>query len=236
MSTTYGFDKETVQKLKRDHDRLLAMVLPLVSASGQRTPVGKAKRLRFRNDSADTIPAYGVMRVTGLTNYAGQAVITVDEPSTTFSNLYLLNGSMDVAADGDGYCQPMRQYFLAAYDAGTPVFGEGWGPKPSQSTLSKGYPGFVIVGIHNSTDKIAVVEQRPMLTLLGKANGAISARSGTTPGTGTMDIYYVTGTTLTDTTMDVTVKNLSATAVTASAYIMAKWIGDAWYVDFEDCT
>ena len=42
--------------------------------------------------------------------------------------------------------------------------------------------------------------------------------------------------TLTDTTIDLTVKNLSGTAVTADAYVMARLIDGDWWVDFEDCT
>ncbi len=71
----------------------------------------------------------------------------------------------------------------------------------------------------------------------GKADGAITARSGTTPGTGTMDIYTLVDGVLTDSTKEVTVKNIASAEVTASAYIMAEYdSGDeVWYVYFEDC-
>lgn len=192
------------------------------------------KIVAFKNVSGETIPGYGVIRITAVTVTDGIVLLSGDKPSTTFAKEYAVNCAADCAADSWGSCYRSGDV-LASYDTGTPANGEGWGPKPGQWTLSKGYPGFIVHGIVDATNKILLGSGGTITTLLGKASGAITARSGTTQGTGTMAIWYDNAGTLTDTTMTVTVKNLSATAVTASAYIQAKWIGNAFYVDYEDC-
>lgn len=69
----------------------------------------------------------------------------------------------------------------------------------------------------------------------------VTARSGTTAGSGTVSIYYIDrtagGKVLTDTTSELTVYNMSASAITANAYITIKKcsLDEDWIVDAEDC-
>lgn len=72
-------------------------------------------------------------------------------------------------------------------------------------------------------------------TRIGKADGAISARSGTTVGSGTVSVYTLVGTTLTDTGVNETWYNLADAAVTSGAYVQGKVVGSVVFVDFEDC-
>ena len=72
-------------------------------------------------------------------------------------------------------------------------------------------------------------------TRIGQADGAISARSGTTVGSGTVSIYTLVGTTLTDTTNNETWYNMSESAVTSGAYVQGKVVSGVVFVDFEDC-
>jgi len=77
-----------------------------------------------------------------------------------------------------------------------------------------------------------------MQTAVAKAGASgVTARSGTTVGTGIVSIYYIDGSTFTDTGEDVSVLNMSATAVANNAYITIKRcsLSDAWIVDAEDC-
>lgn len=75
-------------------------------------------------------------------------------------------------------------------------------------------------------------------TALAQAGSyGVSARSGTTAGTGDVTIYHIVGGVLTSTGKTLTAKNLSGTAVTASAYITVKRcsLDEDWVVDAEDC-
>ncbi len=139
----------------------------------------------FKNLSGYTVPAKGVMAQQGVTQDAGghtntRNVITTARPDTTFRRDYWVNGLADVANNTFGVCGSSESPMEALYDSGTPATGEGWGPKPGQFTLSKGFPGFTIVGITDSFNKAALVKQEPILQLLVKTTAAINTNASTT--------------------------------------------------------
>jgi sorbitol-specific phosphotransferase system component IIBC len=77
-------------------------------------------------------------------------------------------------------------------------------------------------------------------TLIGVvATGGITARAGTTPGTGTINVYHVndSGTLAHYNSQAITVYNLSSAAIVAGKYVMCKrdYVSWKWFVDFEDC-
>jgi len=77
-----------------------------------------------------------------------------------------------------------------------------------------------------------------MQTAVAKAGGSgVTARSGTTAGSGTVSVYYIASGVLTDSGQDVAVVNMSATAVANDAYITIKRcsLDEDWIVDAEDC-
>ena len=66
--------------------------------------------------------------------------------------------------------------------------------------------------------------------------GTISGRSGTTPGSGTVDWFEIDDSgVLADTGENVTVLNLAAEATDPDAYLQAKKVRGIWLVDFEEC-
>lgn len=77
-----------------------------------------------------------------------------------------------------------------------------------------------------------------MQTAVAKAGASgVTARSGTTAGSGSVSIYSIVAGVLTDTGQDVTAYSLSATAVANNAYITIKRcsLDEEWIVDAEDC-
>lgn len=75
-------------------------------------------------------------------------------------------------------------------------------------------------------------------TAIGYTTGGISARSGTTAGTGTIDVYYRTQAgALTGTGENLAVYNIADAAVGSSSYVMVKRsaMSGYWYVDFAEC-
>jgi len=77
-----------------------------------------------------------------------------------------------------------------------------------------------------------------MQTAVAKAGGSgVTARSGTTAGSGTVSIYSIVEGILTDTGETVTAYSLSGTAVANNAYITIKRcsLDEDWIVDAEDC-
>ena len=77
-------------------------------------------------------------------------------------------------------------------------------------------------------------------TMIGVvATGGITARAGTTPGTGTVNVYHVndSGVLAHYNSQTITVYNLSSAAIVADKYVMCKrdYVSWKWFVDFEDC-
>lgn len=102
-----------------------------------------------RNDSGEEIPAYGVMRVTGIVTEEDREYYKVDKPGTTFSREYLVNGPVAIGtADDEKYgtaqLGPRVQALFDDAD-GTPTAGDGYGPKPGQWSLAKNYPETALV-------------------------------------------------------------------------------------------
>ena len=66
-------------------------------------------------------------------------------------------------------------------------------------------------------------------------SSGVSARSGSTPGSGQVTLYTLTSGALTATSKTVTAYNLSSTAVAGSAYVGLVWASGVWWVMWEDC-
>ena len=195
VSDLYGF------KTQRDLERVIQAV---VRSENSPRGFGKDRGRRaadptqwftFRNDYSGTVPAFGVMRITGVVTLASDLgssggyndlpILKCDQPSTTFYQQYAVNGPQTVATGEYGSCA-LSGLIQVAYDTGTPAQGEGWGPKPSQFTLSENYPAAgQIVAVTDSTNKYALCHFGPIERIFGRAQGAI-AKDATT---GIVEVY-----------------------------------------------
>ncbi len=73
--------------------------------------------------------------------------------------------------------------------------------------------------------------------LLGKTDEEIAARSTTTTGVGTVSVFKIAGTTLTDTTVNVEAHNMAGSAVATDTYVQMNKdpFSGLWVINFEDC-
>ncbi len=145
--------------------------------------------LEFVNNSSTPVPAYGIVRVTGVAIVEpGHVVLTVDQPNTfgCQANCFV-NGPVAVTAGQYGYgtrSGPM----VALYDPadGAPAFGDAWGPRPGTWKLKKQTGGFFCLGPPtNSTSAVALFAPLPMLTFRGKTIAAAINKGAS----GTINIF-----------------------------------------------
>ena len=97
---------------------------------------------------------------------------------------------------------------------------------------------FLATRTQDGTLIVIDVYARPGAAMIAKVNsGGITARSGTTAGSGTVTAYKLVGTTLTSTSTTHTVYNISAASIAADKWVQCKreWYSGYWFVDFEDC-
>jgi hypothetical protein len=132
--------------------------------------------IEFRNDNANGVPPFGILRVTGTTILANREILTCDQPNAYGSTyLHFINGPATVASGKTGKCFngfPVS----AAFDIGdgTPAFGSMWGPRNGTWLLKKNTHGFRVVGLPDQVNGVVSVIREPMLTV----RGTIAADAG----------------------------------------------------------
>lgn len=160
--------------------------------------------MQVRNDSGEVIPAFGIMRITGVALVKLQAIIKVDKPNSYGGRegRCLVNGPYPIAIDGYGEAQsgPVVGIYFDTADSATPAVGELWGPIDSSWKAKKYVPGFRIVGLSEAGANIVLAMLSPMRSVLVKtdaahakgASGTCSIYHGNTPGSETDSTYNLT--------------------------------------------
>lgn len=140
------------------------------------------------NAGASTIPAFGLMRVTGASTTDG-LVLTVDQPNADGQDV-LINGPTPILAGGRGvatYETPSQVY----YDTGdgSPANGETWGAGSGTYKAKKNKAGFKILG--GAGSELVVAARQDQTSSGGSGSGltnfvgfrmkAYTRESGTQP-------------------------------------------------------
>lgn len=104
----------------------------------------------FRNDSGETVPAFGCMRVTNAETDGtlNRYVIVIAKPNST-GGPFVFNGPREVTngSYGIAYAGIVKAYFTA----GTPVAGQIWGPNSGWVVESGGDDAIKVFGPIEST-------------------------------------------------------------------------------------
>lgn len=172
----YGFNKQ------EDAEELLLLLkerrgrgpVGQIGKANPAAPVHHEEGEEFVNDSGETIPALSIACLDTFGSHLIYGAPKVVKPGTTFRNQLIITGQTAVADGTRGFFRH-QVYYKVKYDSGTPARGEGWGVKPGQWTISKGFPGCTIVGVVDSTNKIARVSlESPITQLYCKCTSAMT--------------------------------------------------------------
>lgn len=191
------------------------------------TPTG----VPFRNDSSgsETVPAYGVMRVTGSVDIDGVEHVTVAKPNTDFKRKYLVNGPTAVPYNETGKGTWLEEADWVLYDdANTPAIGESWGPSDGSWKLKKWRYGFTIVGNPSggATD-IVRAWQEEINEFIGKTDSTHNKNSQ-----GTISIYDGN---LADTTDNMASVENKFANVSSSKWVQVRWNAGKWHLVAAEC-
>jgi hypothetical protein len=178
--------------------------------------------IEYYNDSGEEIPAFGVMRISGMRKKDGRPVIQCKKPHTFGSQgQHRINGPVPVESSQYGVCL-IGNHVAALYDTadGTPAFGESWGPRDATWKLKKNTGGFRVLGNADTTNGVVVVVSVPMMGFFGKTDAAHNKSAD-----GTVSIYWGSDAG-TDTTENMTsVYNLFGN-VSSGKNVRCEWQGD----------
>lgn len=195
-----------------------------------RTPAPKKQLavIPFYNDSGETIPAWGVMRITAATvDSDGAWRLTCGKPNTTFYNTYLVNSGYDVPASEDWWGTYLwHSGYVLCDSTYTPTAGQEWGPTSGSWSLVRHRPGFLIDGGPTGSGAVyrAVAKQRIIADLFGKADADIAQGS-----TGTVSVWTRNASTGTyeDSTYNVTAFAIGG-AITSALFCSLRFDCGQW--------
>lgn len=205
-SNGYQFDRDSVKKLKADHETLKRRLHHLEQLI--RTGLGSdSKEQQVVVKASELIPAIDSFNCLG----TGKAKIYELSQQT----------SQTQAADGTyyyDYCyDESKREEIRIYNSSAVPIASGT---------------FIRCERHSKTG-LWLVE--PIQTAVGVSNG-ISGRSGSTAGSGTASLYYLSSGSLVDTGENVTVYNIADASITSGAWITIKQNSSGeWFVDMEAC-
>lgn len=142
----------------------------------------------FLNEGTTSIPAHGLIEITGRRFDNGRRTLTGRRPSSTLVSKYAVNFDRNIASGVYGRCHTSGMC-LALYGEGAPANDQLWGPKPNEAGLFKGFPGVGLVyGVHDPDRQLALIHLQPITTILGKMTAAA------TPGSSTSNWQVYAGT------------------------------------------
>jgi hypothetical protein len=129
-----------------------------------------------------TVPAYGVFVATQANNQNDYWVYDGSQAAVHGGgSIVLVNGCDDVPSGSVGWAGEARETPVwALYDTsdGTPQPGESWGPKANLWYLGRGLPGFVVLSVDGTNQRVLVSQTRGdnartarLTTLLAPAGG-----------------------------------------------------------------
>lgn len=195
----------------------------------------------YRNDSGETVPAFAVMKVTGVVAAAARATFTCDKPDSD-ATMYVTNGPFAVSdgAFGDCCVTPHR---IVNY-TGSLSAGDRCSPKVNDWVVEENSGGlFAVVGVVDSTRSLALVFLDQIaaggMKLIKAPSGGIPGRVGTLLGGVTCDVWTEAATNqqIQDSGDQIKVMNWTTSAACANGdrYGIAAWCNGGWYIIAEDC-
>lgn len=189
--------------------------------------------LSYRNDASESVPAFGLLRVTGAAIDAttGKTKLTAAKPNSTFNRWYAVNGPDPVAAGSHGRCTLLAGPVFALCNSATPAIDEEWGFTDGQWYLTQHRPGFIIIGgvTGSGSEQRALVLPREVRRLKGKPDSSIASGAS-----GTVSVYYRT----TDSTINITGYvdwAEGATAVSVNKESWWEYFEGRWYWTGGEC-
>lgn len=157
------------------------------------------------NAASETIPAFAVLRVSGINS---DGLIQVAKPNTNSDHNLLLNGPFDVPTSKYlSVTVPVAARALYETSDGTPANGEFWGSGNGSFKLRKAQAGVFIWGDADGESVLCTAVTATGI-LVGRTQGTMTAISSTTPGTGTVEIWKFSSGTLVNTGETETAYNL----------------------------
>ena len=205
--------------------------------SNPQKPLSNYQWFPFINNSGETIPPFSIFQIDGIDTTGNQVVYKAIKPTWAGAQ-YAVNGPIQVTAGKRGECC-LSPVFIVKY-TGTVVVNDFVGPVAATWTVARGVGTFKVLGIGDSTNRLASVRipESNAIHAQAPADG-IPGRIGMLEGSATCELLTNNATTgmLELTGVSVTIKNGATSAISANGdrHVWANWINGRWKAISEDC-
>lgn len=202
----------------------------------------KQRWLPAENVGATDISPFGVVEIVSIADdpLTLDKLWEVQRPTSATPSAVAICGPGGIAASGFGAIT-LDEPFMVLVDSGTtPAVGTTLGPKNASFETDNTGSYFLSLSAALTSPKRVLAKWntspggRPYI---GLTDGTITARSGTTLGSGTVSLYHNSGTTLSDSTTNVTAYNFAENSIAGSTYVQVEQLapnGD-WFITAVDC-
>lgn len=189
-----------------------------------------ANLAHVKNDAAEEIPAYAVMRITGAEQVRGQLYLTVEKPDGT-EGPHLLNGPEPIptGTPPDTYGLAQTGDILTGWFSGSPEIGDSLGPVDDEWELSPDGSGFQFLGAIGSQKVGAVRAVALNPTVFVKPDQNVSAGKLSSPDN-VFSKWKGPGADTDEDTGDDIEADYAVQDFTTADYCIAVSIGGKWYV------
>lgn len=199
-------------------------------------------RVVFRNDSGETIPAWGIVRVTGYVDSGERHCVTVTKPASS-AGVFIVNGSEPVPDGENGTSQPGPIVRVVYDSSDSPTVSKMFGVSGFKArSFPTGLPvaDVRMVGVLDPTNYIAFAIINPITQVMIKApSGGIPGRVGSLMQGAICDVVVMGTETdqLTTTSMQLKIYNWATSAACANGdrYGIASLVNGKWHIIAEDC-
>lgn len=204
---------------------------------------GPLARVYFVNQSGETVPPYGVIRITGYTvSDGGRILVNATKPTSTLGR-FVVNGPAAVEPNQVGLAINTNPLIVAYASGFTLTAGASYGIDGFKiNTFPTGKPvvHVNVLADYNATNKYCVAEIQPMQSILIKAPaGGIPGRVGSLVGSATCEVLYLNTSNdqLGTSSVQTRVYNWSTSAACATGdrYGVAARIDNRFMIVAEDC-
>jgi hypothetical protein len=227
-------DTEFTPPVYQGDDPNAKYYLALVSIGGNSKNIAP-----WYNTGADEVGEHGLLRVNNVeTSTKDYEAIEGEQPNSTFTREYRVNGSTAVATGTWGVYQRSEQVAVAVGDTSAPSVGDELGPKPSHWGAYKNYPAVAsCMGVLNdeSGDYVILAKPKMIDVVIGKLAGSMAQGSTVTvnvwAGAGGSEAV-VTGWTVES--RDWLLKS-GATAVASGKKAAVTWVNGVPYILAAEC-
>lgn len=179
-----------------------------------------------RNDSGEIIPAFAVLRPTGVIEKTGEWCVKVEKPNVDFAQRYYVNGPAAIPVDGFGMATDASYPAPVKRETATATYGDGWGVLSGSWELKRWHAGGFVMQMASGSGR-GLFRQLEVIEVMATLDGDLEVEDTATASI----VGFETGGTLHDTGANVTAYDglLEASQkLPANATVILTWINGRW--------